>query len=49
MEWNGMEAFLYIEGIQLIATHSGGQCSDLPLYKINSIDTSLRKSGTLIF
>ena len=25
----GMEAFLYTEGIQLTAAHSGGRCSDL--------------------
>ena len=29
MEWVGMEAFLYTEGIQLTAAHSGGRCSDL--------------------
>ena len=26
---DGMEAFLYTEGIQLTATHSGGRCSNL--------------------
>ena len=26
---NRMEAFLYTEGIQLTAAHSGGRCSDL--------------------
>ena len=26
---DGMEAFLYTEGIQLTAAHSGGRCSDL--------------------
>ena len=30
MVWmDGMEAFLYTEGIQLTAAHSGGRCSDL--------------------
>ena len=29
MVWNGMEAFLYTEGIQLTAAHSGGRCTDL--------------------
>ena len=27
--WYGMVAFLYTEGIQLTAAHSGGRCSDL--------------------
>ena len=28
-QWYGMEAFLFTEGIQLTATHSGGRYSDL--------------------
>ena len=27
--WYGMAVFLYTEGIQLTAAHSGGRCSDL--------------------
>ena len=29
MAWHGMEVFLYTEGIQLTAAHSGGRYSDL--------------------
>ena len=29
MVWYGMVAFLYTEGIQLTAAHTGGRCSDL--------------------
>ena len=35
--WYGMEAFLYTEGIQLTAAHSGDRCTDLTQEEVQQL------------